>query len=246
MAEYNAPGGRRGRRILFTCLAALVIFTGALCLFLRVTEIRVDGDPGAYDTQEIINTAGVRKGQSLLLIDRERAAANVQSAFPALSNATVSCALPGLVTIRVNESQVRAVITCDGERWVFDEYCHVIGKAEEGKRYVTISGLEVTGVRVGREMTADRANASALACTKTILTQLVARNLADRVSSLNMDNLANIEFLYDGTFTVKLGTGNKLEYKLERFATVIRSVLEEGKTGGTIDVSSDGKSYYSP
>ena len=246
MADYKASGGRRGRRILFTCLAALVIFTGALCLFLRVTEIRVDGDPGACDPQEIIEAAGVRKGQSLLLVDRDQAAAKVQSMFPALSNASVSCSLPGLVTIRVNESQIRAVISYEGERWVFDEYCHVIGKAEPGEKYVTVSGLEVTGVRVGREMTADRANESALACTKTILTQLVTRELADKVSSLNMENLANIEFVYDGTFTVKLGTGSKLEYKLERFATVIRSVLEEGKTGGTIDVSSDGKSYYSP
>ena len=246
MAEYNASGGRRGRRILFTCLAALVIFTGALCLFLRVTEIRVEGDPGAYDLQEIIETAGVKRGQSLLLINRDRAAANVQSAFPALSNASLTCSLPGLVTIRVNESQVRAVITCDGERWVFDEYCHVIGKAEQGKQYVSVSGLEVTGVRVGKEMSADRSNESALSCTKTILTQLVSRNLADKVSSLNVENLANIEFIYDGSFTVKLGTGSKLEYKLERFATVIRSVMEEGKTGGTIDVSSDGKSYYSP
>ena len=246
MADYKASGGRRGRRILFTCLAALVIFTGALCLFLRVTEIRVDGDPGEYDPQEILATAGIRKGQSLLLVDRDRAAANVQSAFPALSNASVSCSLPGLVTIRVNESQVRAVIEYEGERWVFDEYCHVIGRAEDGKRYVAVSGLEVSGVRIGREMTTDRVNASALACTKTILTQLVSKGLADRVSSLNMENLANIEFVYDRTFTVKLGTGSKLEYKLERFASVIRSVTEEGKTGGTIDVSSDGKSYYSP
>ena len=246
MADYKAPGGRRGKRILFTCLAALVIFTGALCLFLRVTEIRVDGDPGACDPQEIIAAAGVRKGHSLLLIDRDRAAANVQSSFPALSNASVSCSLPGLVTIRVNESQIRAVISFEGEQWVFDEYCHIIGKAEPGEKYVSVSGLEVAGVRIGREMTAERANASALACTKTILTQLVARDLADKVSSLNVENLANIEFTYDRTFTVKLGTGSKLEYKLERFATVIRSVLEEGKTGGTIDVSNDGKSYYSP
>ncbi len=246
MADYKVSGGRRGRRILFTCLAALVIFTGALCLFLRVTEIRVDGDPGAYDPQEIIATAGIRKGQSLLLVDRDRAAASVQSAYPALSNASVSCSLPGLVTVRVNESQVRAVISYEGERWVFDEYCHVIGKAESGKQYVAVSGLEVNSARIGREMTTDRTNASAMACTKTILTQLVAENLADRVSSLNVENLANIEFVYDGTFTVKLGTGSKLEYKLERFAAVIRSAVEEGKTGGTIDVSSDEKSYYSP
>ena len=246
MADFKASRGRRGRRILFTCLAALIIFTGALCLFLRVTESRVDGDPGACETKEIVAAAGIRKGQSLLLIDRDRAAANVQSAFPALSNASVSCSLPGLVTIRVNESQVRAVITCKGERWVFDEYCHVIGRAEEGERYITVSGLEVTGVRVGREMTVDRSYASALSCTKTILTQLVSRELADRVSSLNVENLANIEFIFDRTFTVKLGTGSKLEYKMERFASVIQSVTEEGKTGGTIDVSSDGKSYYTP
>ncbi|MBR6951999.1 MAG: FtsQ-type POTRA domain-containing protein [Oscillospiraceae bacterium] len=246
MSDFRTSGGRRGRRILFTCFAALVIFAGALCLFLRVTDIRLDGDPGAYDPQEILAAAGIRKGQSLLLIDRDQAASNVQSAFPALSNASVSCSLPGLVTVRVNESRIRALISYEGEQWVFDEYCHVIGKAENGTRYVTVSGLEVSGVHVGREMTADRANAGALACTKTILTQLVARGLADGVSSLNVENLANIEFVYDGTFTVKLGTGSKLEYKLERFASVIQSVLEEGKTGGTIDVSNDGKSYYSP
>ena len=45
---------------------------------------------------------------------------------------------------------------------------------------------------------------------------------------------------------MKLGSGSKLEYKLERFASVIQSLLEEGKTSGTIDVSIDGESYYSP
>ena len=70
------------------------------------------------------------------------------------------------------------------------------------------------------------------------------KKYADKIT--NMDNLANIEFTYDRSFTVKLGTGSKLEYKLERFASVIRSLTEEGKTGGTIDVSSDGETYYSP
>ena len=96
------------------------------------------------------------------------------------------------------------------------------------------------------ELKVSEQNVGALSCTKTILTQLVARGLAGKVSSLNMENLANIEFTYDRTFTVKLGTGSKLEYKLERFASVIRSLTEEGKTGGTIDVSSDGETYYSP
>ena len=66
------------------------------------------------------------------------------------------------------------------------------------------------------------------------------------MSSLDLKNLANIEFTYDKSFVVKLGSGSKLEYKLERFASVIQSLLEEGKTSGTIDVSIDGESYYSP
>ena len=246
MTDYQPRSRHRGRKILLTCLAVLVIFIVALCLFLRVTEIRVDGDTGGADPQQIIETSGIRKGQSMLLIDRAKAGGAVQNAFPALSTASVNCTLPGLVTIKVNESQVRAVIEYKGERWVLDENCHVIGPAEPGGTYVTVTGLEVSSAKIGREMTADTSNSSALTATKTILTQLAERGLADKVSSLDLKNLANIEFTYDKSFVVKLGSGSKLEYKLERFASVIQSLLEEGKTSGTIDVSIDGESYYSP
>jgi len=229
-----------------TVLAVILIFAVAVCLFFRVTEICVEGDAGDFDVDAIIEVSGIKKGQSIVMVRRSEASHAIQSTFPALSSASVSVRLPGIAVIKVNESHVRATLSCQGKSWVFDENGHVISEAEIGKQYLRVTGLEILEAKIGQELSVEKGKENALSYTKTILTQLEERNLYADVSTLSLENLANIEFCYKDSFTVKLGSGMKLEYKLEKFASAIEKIQEEGNHSGTIDLSEDGKTYYTP
>ncbi|MCQ2452933.1 MAG: FtsQ-type POTRA domain-containing protein [Oscillospiraceae bacterium] len=236
---------RRGRRILLLLFLSLLLFLLALMLFFRVTEIQIEGDPGAYDPAEILKVSGIHKGESLFLLKAETASEAIQKAFPALSSALVRVRFPGLVTISVNESQVRAVLELDGTRWVFDENGHVLGNAETGKAYIRVTGLTAKEAKVGQELKTDTAMTNTLAYTKTILTQMNEWGLADGITQVNMENLAHIEVTW-GHFTVLFGAGTKLEYKVERLAAVLPMLQEQGEEKGTIDLSDNERTDFIP
>ena len=83
---------------------------------------------------------------------------------------------------------------------------------------------------------------SKLDYTKIVLTGLCGDEFSRQVTELNMENLGNITLNIGRKYTVILGSGEKLEYKLSRVESVIGQLA--GESGSSvIDVSKDGESF---
>ena len=77
---------RKGSVIALSIIALLLVTAGVLfgaVFCLRSQSVKVVGDsPITISKEDIISTAGLKKGQSIFLIDKEKALNNIEAKFP--------------------------------------------------------------------------------------------------------------------------------------------------------------------
>ncbi|MBQ8830187.1 MAG: FtsQ-type POTRA domain-containing protein [Oscillospiraceae bacterium] len=236
---------KRGRGIKLVLIAAAVIallFAGFGMLF-DINEILVDG-AYEYTADEIIEASGIKTGSNLFFINTRAAESKITQTFPYISFASVTRELPGTVRIAVSEGIARAGIEFEGVMYLMDENCRITGEVEADDTYIEVIGLTVTEVKVGNVVSVDKSDETRLAFTQAVLNRLGDDGFSTYVTWLDVTNIGHITFDYLGRFTVNVGSGEQLEYKMSRIDGII-SQLEETDTG-LIDVSEEGKSYFEP
>ena len=98
--------------------------------------------------------------------------------------------------------------------------------------------------KVGEVLNAGDADAPKVTYLAAILGQLLTRDMASKVTVIDLSDAASPSFLYDGRFTVSLGANENVEYKFGMLQSAI-SQLTAGDTG-TIDLSIDKRAHFSP
>ena len=233
----------KGLKLFIVIIIVIALLLGGFGMLFDINEILVEG-AYEYTADQIIAASGIVKGNNLFFINSTAAENAITEAFPYISFASVTRELPGTIRISVSEGIARAGIEFEGVMYLMDENCRITGKVEPEDTYIRVIGLEVTEVKVGSVVTVDEKDETRLAFTQAVLNRLGDDGFSSFVTWLDVTNIGRINFDYLGRFTVNVGSGEKLEYKMSRIDGIVEQ-LEETDTG-LIDVSVEGKSYFEP
>ena len=190
------------------------------------------------------------RGRSLLhnlfFINRFSAASRIFSKLPYVDKAKVTRALPNRVTITIQESSAMAYVKADDGYWVVDQNCKLLKSVTDSELtgLARIDGITPVEPKVGEVLNAGDADAPKVTYLAAILGQLLTRDMASKVTVIDLADAASPSFLYDGRFTVRLGANENVEYKFGMLQSAI-SQLTAGDTG-TIDLSIDKRAHFSP
>jgi len=224
---------------------AIVAMIFVMSIFLRVQDIRVEGNTH-YTDEEIIRAIDIEEGDNLFFFDRFAALSRVFAKLPYIEEVSVERSLPDKVIITVTESQALAYIVLGEECWTIDHGCKVLGKAteEELGGLIPIDGVDAGTLMIGETLQTEDNDTDLVAYIAEVLYQLEERGLYKKVSRIDFSDKNHVEFRYDDKFTVKLGDVGKIEYKFGMFVSVLSQLLEGDV--GIIDLSDGVTARFSP
>ena len=235
------PSGGRGRSLLqpliFLLICAALVL--GMSVFFRVAKIEVVGN-SIYTAEEVIEASGIGTGDNLFFINRFSAASRIFSKLPYVDKAKVTRALPNRVTITIQESSAMAYVQADGGYWVLDQNCKLLKSVTESE----LTGLARVEPKVGEVLNAGEADAPKVTYLAAILGQLLTRDMASKVTVIDLSDASNPGFTYDGRFTVRLGANENVEYKFGMLQSAVSQLT--ASDAGTIDLSIDKRAHFSP
>ena len=235
-------GDSKSPLIFLLICAALVL---GMSVFFRVAKVEVVGN-SIYTAEEVVEASGIGTGDNLFFINRFSAASRIFSKLPYVDKAKVTRALPNRVTITIQESSAMAYVQADDGYWVVDQNCKLLKSVTESELtgLARVDGITPVEPKVGEVLKAGEADAPKVTYLAAILGQLLTRDMASKVTVIDLSDASNPGFTYDGRFTVRLGANENVEYKFGMLQSAVSQLT--GSDTGTIDLSIDKRAHFSP
>ena len=235
-------GDSKSPLIFLLICAARVL---GMSVFFRVAKIEVVGN-SIYTAEEVVEASGIGTGDNLFFINRFSAASRIFSKLPYVDKAKVTRALPNRVTITIQESSAMAYVQADGGYWVLDQNCKLLKSVTESELtgLARVDGITPVEPKVGEVLNAGEADAPKVTYLAAILGQLLTRDMASKVTVIDLSDASNPGFTYDGRFTVRLGANENVEYKFGMLQSAVSQLT--ASDAGTIDLSIDKRAHFSP
>ena len=209
---------RKERRARLTkiiaVLLSLVCGVLALTAFFRVEQLEIVGLT-RYDTQDVLNTFGIKQGDNLFFCDSLRGQKRLLAQYPYFESVSVERDLPSRMVVTVKEAQpIAAVNSTQGGWFVLDKDCRVLGRTDQegAKDAAEVLGLRTPGAEPGQTLPAE--DPEALEALKTLANGLDKVGLGGKATLYNLQDLDSIWFLYEERFAVCVGDTKNLDHKL--------------------------------
>lgn len=253
---------RRRRAILGMLLVLAALVAGIILsinLLFKVTDFRVENTDGStpantgiYTEDQIIDLLGIAEGDSLFGFSTQEKSQLLLNSLPYLDVAEVDTQMPSTVVVKVQPATERFMMEYGGQWLVLSDHLKVLRtsdsqpedliwlEANAPQGQPTTPGSFLSVQQSEEQATAETSHISAQDTLEQLMQELEANNLLDGVSVIDMTDLTELNFLYQGRVSVTLGTANNLDYKIRFAATLILDVDGTGLTAsdrGTLDVS---------
>ena len=253
---YTAPKPmRRGVfawKLVSMAAVVVAVFLG-LSVFFRVDTIAVAG-ADKYTPWMIRQAAGVEPGDALLSIGKARVASRIRMKLPYIDEIKVDIRLPGTLEIQVTELQVTYSIEDEnGGWWLISSSGRAIESAslEKALGYTRVEGLAIRTPTPGEAVQAipgrlvdgdgnavelDQTDADQqLAALIRVMTELERNRIIGQITRIDMTSVTDIRLEYPQLLTVRLGDGDRMDYKISYLAAAIEKL--EGNQSGELDLS---------
>lgn len=209
---------RKERRARLTkiiaVLLSLVCGVLALTAFFRVEQLEIVGLT-RYDTQDVLNTFGIEKGDNMFFCDSLRGQKRLLAQYPYFESVSVERDLPSRMVVTVKEAQpIAAVNSTQGGWFVLDKDCRVLERTDQegAKGAAEVLGLRTPGAEPGQTLPAE--DPDVLEALKTLANGLDKIGLGGKATLYNLQDLDSIWFLYEERFAVCVGDTKNLDHKL--------------------------------
>lgn len=209
---------RKERRARLTktiaVLLSLVCGVLALTAFFRVEQLEIMGLT-RYDTQDVLNTFGIKQGDNLFFCDSLRGQKRLLAQYPYFESVSVERDLPSRMVVTVKEAQpIAAVNSTQGGWFVLDKDCRVLERTDQegAKDAAEVLGLRTPGAEPGQTLPAE--DPDVLEALKTLANGLDKVGLGGKATLYNLQDLDSIWFLYEERFAVCVGNTKNLDHKL--------------------------------
>lgn len=226
--------------VLLTCLAIII----GLSAFFRISDINVSGH-GIYSAEDIIIASGIEIGDNLFFVDDSKAAINIHDELTYVDEVKITRKLPNTISIEITESYPLASIGLDGEYWIIDKNGKLLEKTDASgiQNTISVKGIIPVEPVPGRKVAVAETSGTQLKYLTNILDAIMSAGIQNKITWIDVSNIANISFDYDGRFTVKLGSGENIEYKFQLLFKVEAQLDDSDR--GTIDLSTDKEATFS-
>ena len=220
--------------VLLCVLLCLALLGGAAALLLRVETVEVNGNV-RYTDGEILEASGIRVGDSMLFIRRDKLFRKIAAVCPHVEQLELEKNYPSSVIIRVTETgavyftrvrdrictldaSLRVIECTDATDGLIELRLPEVKSAIEGSALVFADAEDDTRVRAALDVLGEADDVLALDCI----------DLRDRY---------NIAAYAAGRAEVLFGDAAKLDVKLRIARRVYADALAESSSGTRIDVS---------
>ena len=257
-----------GMLVVVGALALGVILS--VNLLFKVSSFRIENtdgttpaDTGIYTEQQILDLLGVQEGDNLFGFSPKEKSEFLLSNLPYLDVATVAVQIPNTVVIKVQPAKERFALEYGGQWVVLSDALKVLrtegaqpdglilleAQPQEGQATVPGSFMQLKSQGSAQAATGESARAGADEVLAALMEQLESCGLLEKTTLISLADMSELNFLYEGRISVKLGTANDLAYKVRFVADVILDVEGSGLSAsdrGTLDAShqyTDGTGY---
>ena len=122
----------RNKAIWIILLVAIGVVTAvilSLTVFFKVTAVEVDASKSQYSAAQIRDASGIEEGDSLFLLNREKAADRISTKLPYTGEIIVKRSFPSKVKVFVEDSTVTAAVKYNDKYIVLNESNKVLATA---------------------------------------------------------------------------------------------------------------------
>jgi cell division protein FtsQ len=228
--------------VLISIFAVLFVYTLLHTFLCNIKEIKVKGNT-VYTGSEIVAISGVRLKDNLNRLDFDRIKTSILKYLVEIEDVEFETSLSGNLTIKITECEPTVAVETGGGFLVISQGGKIFQKVSEPpKNVLLVKGFEPDSSELGAKLTSDNADKQQ---TYNDLTSLIAEKKLDKIRSVNISDVYNIELDYDGRVTVKPGNFSNLSYKLDYAQTVLTTPLTEDSEGFLILRGSNIASFIS-
>ena len=211
--------------------------------FLIVETISVKGNT-EYSSSEIAALAAVPVDTHMLLLDKEQIRENIE-ADPHLIVKDILCELPSTLVITVEERSAVACSDFQGNTVALSAELIVLSlnsEAESLDNLIQIRGLDIVQADLSCEIVSDIPYK--VSVVQRILEEIISSDINGAITVIDVEDVNNIKLETSDGFDVNFGQGDSYTEKVYWIKTMTEKLSSEGKSGGTIDVSSGDFATY--
>ena len=234
---------RQGRGKLLRYLLAAAAMLAAVALFFEISDIQVEGNV-IYSKGELLTAAELREGGNFFLIRRKAAEKRLEESLSCVEHAEVGFRLPNTLVIRVEEGPAVAWTEAEEGVLLLSARGRVVGIGGDTSGLLHIGGITPVEPREGEILTLGEADTAKLEYLTELLRCLSDKELLGAVKDLDIANVSDLHFVFDGRFSVRMGGRNRVSEKLDFLQRIVGS-LGNGETG-VIDLSTDMEGHFIP
>ena len=239
------------RSSLYAPLALILIAAAAivfLSLFFRVSIIQVKNDT-VYTDEEIMAASGIEKGVNLLFINNFSAVSSIYATMPYVESVSLKRAMPNRIILEVTGSEAAACVSFGDDYWLINASGKLLEKidARAARSFIRVEGMEPLQPVAGEIMTVSEENTGKDVFLYELLGQFRLRNIVKKIDWVDLSDLNDPRFSYDGLYTVILSSTTDLSRRLSLIESAIAQ-LAEGDAG-TLELEMAGESskvFFSP
>lgn len=239
---------KRKKIIIYSLLCFVFLCVGialVLTMFFDINTITVSGE-SAYSAEKIIEASGIKTGDNLIFISKQKANELITTQLPYIGSAEFKRRLPSKLEIIVKKTDPVYAAAKDGCYILLDENGKVLETGLEyiGENLILIKTEEIVSAETGKIITLS--NEKALGKLKEVREACIECGLSD-ITAVDLSNIYNIKLEYQGRITLVLGetdSGNLLK-KLDLGKAAIETQNKENSAyRGTINLTVAGQGAW--
>ena len=225
-------------------LVLLILIAGAAFVgykYFRVETITVFGNEN-FTAEEMIELSGVEYGTNLFMVDETEVAERFASS-PVVVFEKLVRKYPTELELYVRERKAVVMIAYIDSNLILDNELVVMDTGTEESSYPVLTGIQITSFQLGQQLvTADEFQLK----TTIRLLEALENDYGLDIARIDVSNTSNLLLYTQSGMAIKLGNIDDIEAKLQRTQTIYGILTEQGKTSGTLDVTTGSGGSYLP
>lgn len=224
--EVKRKRRRRLKPAFFIMLALFLVAIAAvlsLTVFFEIESVNVSGE-SIYSQEMVINAAGIKNGQNLLRLNKNKISDKIEKGLPYVKDAVVTKVFPNSVSIRIVPATEFAVMEINDQFVVIDDNFKALSiESERREDLAFIKGAKASNIVLGEVVTiTDKEQQNVL---EELLKFAEVSEL--RVTAFNISNTVSVSALLEDRILVQFGSRNHFENKINHLKAMLPTVIAD-------------------